>query len=287
MMMFQKKERTFSLFALIISIFLSVSLRNFAEIKKRVVSVSPAVTETIYYFGYGDTLLARTDYCQYPEEVKEIQSIGNMFNPNLEKIVYQKPDYVIFQSHFDGRTVRQMEKMGIKVLGMESPKNIREIFQRFEKILNIYPEDEKKIQGEKRLKELKEKIEKIIVKGKSQKKSPKIFFYLGSGHLEYTAGKDTFIDDIIEKSGGSNIVKEKGWTYPLEALLIDNPDYIIASRRKWEEMKNSSRYKNLTAVKEEKVILLEEEIINLPTPRALIMGLESVQKAVLEFNQTQ
>lgn len=280
-----KRERISSLFALVITIFFSINLLIFGEPQIKVVSVSPAVTETIYYFGYGNTLMARTDYCQYPEEAKKLQSIGNMFSPNLEKIVYQKPDYVIFQSHFDMRLVRQIEKMGIKVLGMESPENVEEIFSRFEKILSIYPEDEKKIQGKKIMTDLEERVEKIVLRGKNQKKSPKIFFYLGSGHLEYTAGKGTFIDDLIEKAGGINIVQEKGWSYPLEAILIDNPDYIIASRVRWEEMKNSSRYKNLTAVQKEKVIFLEEEIINLPTPRALTEGLETIEKAVLEFNQ--
>lgn len=283
--MLKWKEREFSLFALIITLFFTISLKSFTENGIKVVSVSPAVTETIYYFGYGDTLMARTDYCQYPEEVKNIQSIGNMFSPNLEKIIYQKPDYVIFQSHFDKRLVRQMEKMDIKVLGMESPENIQEIFGRFEKILNIYPENEKKIQGRERFQELKKRVDEIVERGKNQRKSPKIFFYLGSGHLEYTAGKGTFIDDIIEKAGGQNIVKEKGWSYPLEAILIDNPDYIIASKIKWEEMRNSSRYRNLTAVQKRKVILLEEEIITLPTPRALTIGLETIEKAVLEFNQ--
>lgn len=281
------KERIFSLFALLIAIFFSNSLTIFAKISKKVISVSPAVTETIYYLGYGETLLARSDFCQYPQEVKKLESIGSMLNPNLEKIIYDKPNYVIFQSHFDRRIVRQLEKMGIKVLEMESPKNIQEIFERFEKILSIYPEDEKKILSEKKLNQLKEKVEKIVQIGKIQKKSPKIFFYLGSGHLEYTAGKDTFIDDIIENAGGKNIVKEKGWTYPLEALLIDEPDYIITSEQKWKEMKNSSRYTKLTAVQKGKVIFLEEEIINLPTPRALTIGLETIQKAVLEFNQVQ
>lgn len=284
-MTIHKKERLFSLFTLILLLFFTVQKESRALTK--VVSISPAVTEIIYYFGYGETLLARTDYCQYPEEVKKLPSIGNMFSPNLEKIIYQKPDYVIFQSHFDGRIVRQMEKMGIQVLGMESPKSIEEIFDGFENILKIYPEDEKKSKGREKLESLKKRVEKIAEKGKSQKKSPKIFFYLGSGHLEYTAGKDTFINDIIEKAGGVNIVKERGWSYPLEALIIDEPDYIIASKNRWKEMKNSSRYKNLTAVKNEKVIILEEEIINLPTPRALTIGLEAIQKAVLEFNQIQ
>ena len=62
---------------------------------QRVVSTSPAVTEIIYALGGGDILVGRTDFCSYPPEALQIESIGGISNLNVEKIVSLNPDIVI------------------------------------------------------------------------------------------------------------------------------------------------------------------------------------------------
>lgn len=277
-----KKERIFSLFLLLV-FFLKISDNMIAQVD-RVISVSPGVTASLIYFGYGDKIVGVTSYDYSAEELKAVENIGGMFSPNIEKIVYLKPDYVIFQSHYDDRLVSQLEKIGIKTLKLESPTNIEEIILSLEDIISIFSDDSTKDTANLRLENLKSKIERSRERASQIKKRPKIFYFLGLGHHIYTAGRETFIDDIITTAGGMNIVEEKGWSYPLEALIIEDPDFILTSSQNWEAIKKDSRFGKLSAVKNDSVILIDERLITLPTPESLTDGLEIIQKAVLEFN---
>lgn len=284
-----RRERVISLFILL-SIFFEITPLGFAQREfspkgaERIISISPGITSSMIYLGYGDKVVGVTDYDRNIISLKESKSVGSMFSPNVEKIVYMKPDYVIFQSHYEKRLVSQLEKMGIGTLKLESPKNIEDILLSLEKIISIFPEDFSKERAELKLAKLKSEVEERKKIGQGIEKRPKIFFFLGFGHHIYTAGRETFIDDIIAAAGGVNIVEEKGWSYPLEALIVQDPDYILTSSHKWENIKKDSRFARLSAVRENKVILIDDNLITLPTPDTLTKGLEIIQKAVLDFN---
>lgn len=248
----------------------------------KVISLAPAVTETLFYFGYGDNLLGRTDYCSFPQESARIESMGSMFSPNIEKIVYLKPDYLIFQSHFDKRLKKQVEDMGLMTLAFPTPKSIDEILTQYAAILSIFNEV-----PDKNLKfsEIKDNIEMIKNNSKKIERKPTVYYSLGSGHIEYTSGKGSFIDDAITLAGGRNIVDDEGWSYPLEALIAKQPDIIIISKEKYNAMVNNKKYEQLEALKNEKrVIFIEDDEITTATPRLLLKTLNKIQKGILDFN---
>src|SRR5260221_14706157 len=60
----------------------------------RAVSLAPSLTENIFAVGAGDRLVGVTSYCNYPEQAKLIQKVGDTISPNLEMIVALKPDVV-------------------------------------------------------------------------------------------------------------------------------------------------------------------------------------------------
>ncbi|MCK5735005.1 MAG: ABC transporter substrate-binding protein, partial [Spirochaetaceae bacterium] len=74
-----------------------VSLDSPAE---TIVSLSPGITETIFALGYGDRLLGRTSYCDYPPEAASIPSVGSLMEPDIEAITAISPDIVIASTHF-------------------------------------------------------------------------------------------------------------------------------------------------------------------------------------------
>ena len=58
-------------------------------------SVSPELTEIIFALGEEERLVGRSDFCNYPEDTKEIPSVGAIDDPNIEKIAELQPDLVI------------------------------------------------------------------------------------------------------------------------------------------------------------------------------------------------
>src|SRR5690348_3533883 len=62
-----------------------------ADNPKRIVSLAPSVTETIFALGLGDRLVGVTTYCDYPAAAKQLPKIGSFTNPSLEAIVARRP----------------------------------------------------------------------------------------------------------------------------------------------------------------------------------------------------
>ena len=83
---------------------------------KRIVSVSPAVTEIVFALGGDNLLVGRTDFCTYPDEAKNITSIGGISNLNIEAILDRKPDLVLCGSMIPQKAVEKLEHMGVPVV---------------------------------------------------------------------------------------------------------------------------------------------------------------------------
>ncbi|OQX54843.1 MAG: hypothetical protein B5M54_04350 [Candidatus Aminicenantes bacterium 4484_214] len=62
---------------------------------QRIISLAPNITEILYQLDLQDKIIAVTQYCDYPPEVKEKPTIGGYINPNLEKIIALKPDLIL------------------------------------------------------------------------------------------------------------------------------------------------------------------------------------------------
>src|ERR1700693_3934197 len=69
-----------------------------ADAPRRIVSLSPNMTEMLYGVGAFDRVVGISDYCTYPPEVANLPSVGGWHNPSLEKMMAMRPDLVIVDS---------------------------------------------------------------------------------------------------------------------------------------------------------------------------------------------
>ncbi|MBN2259099.1 MAG: ABC transporter substrate-binding protein [Clostridiales bacterium] len=245
----------------------------------RVVSMAPSISEIIYYLGASDKLVGRTEYCDYPEEIQNVETAGNMMEPNIEKIVELNPDIVIASTHFPEDAVTALENLGVKVVVFvpeDSFEGVYTVISVVGKILN------KDAEAASHIETMKSTVQSVAdrVSGLDKKS---VYYVIGFGEYgDYTAGGDTFISDMIEMSGGINIASDvSGWGYSLEKIIENNPDVIIIS--KYYGMKDSfvamEGYNTLDAVKNGNVIELDINKIDRQGPR-LAEGLEDLAKAI-------
>src|SRR5579883_79210 len=66
-----------------------------ADAPRRIVSMSPNLTEILYGIGAFDRVAGISDYCTWPPEVRNLPTLGGWVNPNLEKIAALHPDLVV------------------------------------------------------------------------------------------------------------------------------------------------------------------------------------------------
>lgn len=241
---------------------------------QRIVSLSPGVTEILYALGAQDHLVGRTDFCSYPAECQSIESIGGISNLNIEKVVSLKPDLVIGGSLIPQAAVEQLQQLGIAVALVTEQQQFEGLFTSIAKIGLLCGRSD-------RADSLNEALHKLLPSVDSAEVHPTVYYVAGFGASgNYTAGGNTFINDIIALAGGSNIAADmEGWSYSLEALMAKDPDYVVIRREDSARFVTAKPYCQLKAVKEGKVVAIESGTIDVQVPR----NVEAIQYLASRF----
>ena len=239
---------------------------------QRVVSLSPAVTEIIYALGAQDILVGRTDFCEYPAEAQDIPSVGGISNLNVESIMSRNPDLVISGSMVGKKVTDQMDAMGIPMVCVIEKPHFEALYDNIAAIGRLV---NKKSAADSLIDNIKLVIEKLIAHNDNSQFStlnsqlPSVYYVVGFGASgNFTAGGNTFINDIIRMAGGRNIAEDiEGWSYSLEALVQEDPDYIIVRREDSAAFCGMKPYNRLSAVRNGHVIGIVSGTLDLQVPR--------------------
>ena len=236
---------------------------------QRVVSLSPAVTEIMFALGADDLLVGRTDFCEYPDEASQIPSIGGISNLNIEKILSLKPDLVISGSMVGKKATDQMDQMGTPMVCVIEKPNFEALYDNIEAIGRLVGKEH---EADSIVESLKWKVERLLADTSLSTLNPQLsscYYVVGFGPSgNFTAGGNTFINDIIRMAGGRNIAEGiGGWSYSLEALMKEDPDYIIVRREDSAAFVDMKPYNRLSAVKNGHVIGIVSGTLDLQVPR--------------------
>jgi len=244
---------------------------------KKVISLSPAITEILFALDLDNSIAATTDYCDYPEAAKNTPKVGGFNTPNIELIVETEPDLVFISSGVQAELSENFKNLGIKTFALDA-NNIDQVISNIELVGKIMDVEEKaKIISE----DMKERKNYIMEKTKDLEK-PLVFFEVWDEPL-LSAGPETFIADILNISGGINFVKESDTDYPqisLEILLEKDPDYYISiDHKRNTSITDRPGFQELKAIKNNDYYRIEDDYVTLPGPR-IIEGLEKIAKII-------
>jgi len=246
---------------------------------KRVITIAPNIAETVYALNKGETLVGRSDYDDYPAQISKVATLGQLTNPSIEKIVELKPDVVIASTHFGKDIVKKLEDLNIKIIVLYGQDNFDGVYNTITKVGEVLNANEK---AKTLVQDMKKKVENIVAKVKTAQK-PSVYYVVGFGKAgDYTAGKDTFIGNMLEMAGGNNAAKDVvGWKYSIEKLVEKNPDILICSKDYGSKkgIEATTGYKDLKAVKGRKLLEMDQNIVDRQGPR-LADGLEALAKLI-------
>lgn len=256
---------------------------------QRVVSLSPAVTEIMFALGAGDLLVGRTDFCEYPPEAARIPSIGGISNLNIERILSLQPDLVISGSMVGKKATDQMDDMGTPMVCVVEKPDFEALYSNIRAIGRLVGKEHEADSLNALLRERVNALDtnaitparpqgaalstaesnQIGEKSHNNAIPPKVYYVVGFGSTgNFTAGGNTFINDIIRMAGGRNIAEEiDGWSYSLEALMKEDPDYIIVRREDSASFVDTKPYNTLKAVRDGHVIGIVSGTLDLQVPR--------------------
>lgn len=240
------------------------------QIKKqpqRIVSLSPGITELLFDIGQGNRLVGRTDFCLYPPEAEKIKSMGGISDASIEMIVAQQPEVVFTASMVSRQMVERMENLGLNVVCLPERRMVTDVYETISLLGEIFCEEKL---SDSLIDDMKQKItdiEKLI----PQDKKPIVYYVVGFGDMgDYTAGGDTFINDIISLAGGENMAKDlNGWSIGKEEIFARQPDFIIVRKEDLKRFVSTPPYNELKAVKENRVMGIESSLTDCQTLRSV------------------
>ncbi len=251
------------------------------EKPERIVSLAPSNTEILFALGLGDKVVGVTDFCDFPKEATSKEKIGGFSDPNIEKIIELKPDLVL-GTGMHQKLISQLEDVGLTVFIFD-PKGINDVLKSIETVGTLTGQTDT---SEKLVSEMNEKIDEV--KGKvadlTDEQKPLVYYEVWNDPI-MTVGPGALMYEIIEMAGGQNIAADFKEDYPqlsLEVLIEKDPQVIVASAGSMSEpgkVKERKGWEDISAVKEGKVYVIEEDKVVRAGPR-IADGLVDVAKII-------
>lgn len=248
-----------------------------------VISLIPSNTEILFGIDAGDKVIAVTENDDYPEEVAELDTVGD-FTVNVEKVISLMPEAVFAHEMMMGSSeegLNQIRDAGIPVIVVPNASTFDETYESIEMIGEVM---DKNAEANQIVEDMKTKIADIEKKAADITDKKRVFVENSDAPEIYTPGKGTFPQQFLDMIHAENIVTEEGWIMISPETIVDeNPDVILAMYsyvpNVVENIKTRDGFDAVTAIKEDQVIQLDEDITSRTGPR-LADGLELFAKAI-------
>jgi len=243
---------------------------------RRIVSLGPNITETVFALGRGELLAGRTDWCDYPPEAAALPSVGTLQDPSIETILAREPDLVIGSTHAPMEVMARLDQAGIPTAALFGEESFQGVFQVISWVAELTDARE---EGRSLSADIRSRLDAVEARVASLDSRPRVYFVVGFGEGgDWTAGGDTFIHSMITLAGGENIAASlSGWSYSLEKLVEEDPDMILLNRGLKAPFCAAPVYSELRAVREGRVYEVDENLIVRQGPR-LIQGVELMNR---------
>jgi len=253
---------------------------------KRIVSLSPAVTEILYAAGAGKVMVGATTYCNYPAAANDLAKIGGYSarTISLEAIVALRPDLVIGEASMHGQLAAQIEGTGIAFAGVKLA-DFDDIYLAMANLARAGGDEQASATAARSMKARVEAISTRIAAIPASKR-PTVFWEVWNEPL-MTAGPGTFISMVLVGAGARNVFADITEDWPVisfEAIVARNPDWIMASETHAsavtpESLAKRPGWSSLSAVRNRKIALFDGDIVSRPGPR-YVDAMELVAKAL-------
>lgn len=261
---------------------------------KRVVILNTANIDM--YLAVEGTIVGRMDAAsltgELKEKVKDIPSVGNTYNPDVEKIISLNPDLVIgmnIANHIKLREALQAANIPLYINDLDSFEDVNRSLQLFGELTNHEEISKKEIQ----------KIEQAFTMYKvkiKDKPHPKTLLLLGTpGNLNVSTDR-SFSGKLLDSLGANNIGKYIGGDAPyvplsLEFIQEQNPERIIfvvmypdpsIKESFVKEMQSNPAWQHVQAVKTDQIHYVPGGLFALNPGTRITQTLELMYKALYE-----
>ncbi len=248
----------------------------------RIVSLTPAVTETLFALGAGDRLIANSDFDDYPAQVSDLPHVATYTGVDIERIVGLTPDLVIAGGNgFNSPdAIAKLRSVGIPVVVVyaDSVDAILADIRLVGTSVGAVPESEALTAW------MLARIEAIAAAAATST-PPRVFYELDATNEIYGPAPKSFIASMVELAGGDPITTGDSAVFaiPLEKLIDADPQVIVLGDAAYgttpAAVAERPGWGGMTAVTAGAVRPVEDTIVTRPGPR-IVEGLRALALAI-------
>lgn len=199
---------------------------------RRIVALAPSLTETLFALGLGDRVVGVGNYSHWPPEAESRPHLGGLFDPNLERIVSQRPDLaVLLPSERDLATKLSRLGIGTLLVPSESLEDVEHSFTAVAARCGV-PAAGARLAAQFRT-ALRPKARPRPEGGPPLRVLLSVDRQAGRLTDVLVAGPGTFLDELLTRLGAINVFADARMRYPqvaLEEVLARAPDLILELR---------------------------------------------------------
>jgi iron complex transport system substrate-binding protein len=248
---------------------------------RRILSLSPAHTETLFALGAGDRVVAVDNYADFPAEVEGLPRVNCWPSPSAEQIAALDPDLVLVLTEGPDFLTR-MDALDIPALKI-FPRDLEQTLARIELLGRIV---ERSDAAGDLTEEMRRRIEEVRARVAAAP-APRVLFELDASDpaRPYAAGGTGFYSHLLEVAGGANIFRDlrvEAAQVSGEEILLRDPEVILLGNsnspiqpQQPDQVKRRPGWNILSAVKAGRIHTVNSDRITRPGPR-LVEGLEEI-----------
>ena len=242
-----------------------------AAAPKRIISISPTATESLFAIGAGKQVVAVDDQSDYPKRAPRTKL--SYFSPNVEAVAAYRPDLVII-SYDPGGVVAHLEQLKIRVLVQPAAKNLSGAYAQIRQLGAVTGHVK---QAAKVVAQMKSRIARVV---RSVPKRRSLSVYHELTPDLFSATSKTFIGRIYAMFGLSNIADAADSTrsgYPqlsAEYVLAANPSVIVLADGKCcgqnaATLAARPGWRSISAVRNRAIVRVDDSVASRWGPRVV------------------
>jgi iron complex transport system substrate-binding protein len=257
---------------------------------QKIVSLTPAVTETLFAVGAGDRVVATDDSSDYPAEAKPLPDVVTFGTVDVEKIVSLDPDLVIAggAGFTSAEAIAKLRDLKIPVLVLSTP-SIDGIYKDIDLVgTAVGKSDEAAAITTKMRADMQAIADAAQAESQKATTKPRVFYDVGyidaTGQI-YGPAEGSFLAEMVGLLGVDVITGDKlTYEVPLETLIERDPQTIILGTNAFytptpETIAKRTGWKVLSAVKTGDIRSVNDTEITRPGPR-LATGMHNLALAM-------
>jgi len=263
----------------------SQSVVDISNKPNRIVSLAPNLTEILFALELEEQIVAVSSDCDFPLKAADKEKIGTFWKPNTEAILAAKPDLVITLWFEQQKAVADsLKRLGYRILTLK----IEKIDELLTAIQNIGTATDRKAKANQLLKNINSQLNNLQLKLGSVNKV-RVLWVVQAEPLR-VAGRNTFINELIQLAGGENAIGNTLQQYPpigTEEILVCGAETIIQSAMGKSDIAEQqkaaekfwSKWEHLPAVKNKRIYVVEPDTVTRLGPR-LCQGVELIARCL-------